>query len=457
MRLTPDAWVAHHDGVRSLWLLWLTFSSVTVHAGAPYLLLGPMVGHTTSTNARIWVRASEPARVSVRISEREDLSKARTVKGSRLDLNAACAGELEIRELKPDTRYYYSVLLDGKPAIARPFPSFRTSPIEGQSGRVRIAFTSCVGGQGYQAAAGYADMASRTNFDLLIMLGDNHYANTNNIERHRAFYTDQRRQPGWKELTSRVPTYAIWDDHDYGPNNSDGTVKGKMESLRAFREHWANPGYGEGEHLGVYSKFTRGNVEVFLLDVRFHRTPNRATNAPHRTMLGASQLAWVKRGLKESRAPIKVLASGSEWQSGSTADSWANFKRERDDLLRFIEDNEITGVLLISGDRHFTAAYQVLGKWIEVTSGPIGSGTAELKNVPEVFLNFSATKGKYYCVYDLNTGASPPAVTLEVFRVGQGLVERRAFTWDEVLGKTRIKTLPIPEREEKPAAVTQNR
>ena len=442
-------------GVRLFWLLWLTFSSVCVHAGSPYLLLGPMLGHTTSTNARIWVRASEPSRVSVRISEREDLGKARTIKGGRLELADACAGELEIPELKPNTRYYYSVLLDGKPAMARPFPSFRTPPIEGQDGRVRVAFTSCVGGQGYHAAAGYADMASRTNFDVLIMLGDNHYANTNCLERHRVYYTDQRRQPGWKEMTSRVPTYGIWDDHDYGPNNSDGTLKGKAESLRAFREHWANPSYGERDSPGVYSKFTRGNVEFFLIDVRYYRTPNRATNAPQRTMLGQAQLAWLKRALKGSRAPIKVIASGSEWQSGSTVDSWANFKQERDDLFRFIEENEISGVLLISGDRHFTAAYQVSGKWIEVTSGPIGSGTAELKNVPEVFLNFSTNKGKYYCVYDLNTAASLPQVTLEVFRVGQGLVERRAFTWDEVLGRTKIKTLPPPPKEEKPATVTQ--
>ena len=36
--------------------------------------------------------------------------------------------------------------------------------------------------------------------------------------------------PPGKEFANvlrQVPTYAIWDDHDYGPNNSDGTAKGK--------------------------------------------------------------------------------------------------------------------------------------------------------------------------------------------------------------------------------------
>jgi hypothetical protein len=67
-----------------------------------------------------------------------------------------------------------------------------------------------------------------------------------------------------------------------------------------------------------------------------------------------------------------------------------------------------------------------------------------------MFLNFSDTKAKFYCVYDLNTATSPPEVTLEVYRVGEGLVLRREFTWDEVIGLTKI--LPLPPSPETPAA-----
>ena len=79
-------------------------------------------------------------------------------------------------------------------------------------------------------------------------------------------------------------------------------------------------------------------------------------------------------------------------------------------------------------------------------------GFATAKNAPEMFLNFSATKGHFYCIYDLDTAASPPKVTLEVYRVGDGLAQRRAFTWDEVLGVTKIKTLPPSPKDEKPKA-----
>jgi alkaline phosphatase D len=170
-------------------------------------------------------------------------------------------------------------------------------------------------------------------------------------------------------------------------------------------------------------------------------------------MLGAKQLEWLKREMAMSKAKIKVLAAGGEWQVHGTEDSWKSFKRERDDIFQFIEEHHITGVLLLSGDRHFTGGYQVEGKWIEVTVGPLGSAAIVAKNSPEMFFNLSETKGHYYCIYDLNTAASPPAVTLEVYRVGDGLVERRPFAWDEVNGITKLKLLPpSPKAEPKPGA-----
>ena len=422
--------------------------SFPAFARSPYLVHGPMLGHTTSTNTRVWVRSSEPARVSVQISTNSELSRSRTISGARLTTDTAQAGEVFIHGLQPKTQYYYAVLLNGNPAVMPPYPSFTTPPPEGTDARVRFAFTSCVGFKGYNAAAGYADMATRTNIDLVFMLGDNHYANTNDLEKQRLFYADQRNQSGWRELTSRYPTYAIWDDHDFGPDNSDATLKGKEISLRAFREHWANPYYGETNNPGIYSRFSRANVDFFLLDVRYHRSRNKDTNLLKKTMLGPLQLQWLKRELLLSTAPVKVIFSGSEFQSHGTDDSWASFKRERDEILDFLQHAEISGVLLVSGDRHYTAAYQVRTNWIEVTSGPIGSSNIDAKPGGEMFLNYSPTKSKLYCVYDVDTRSRPPVVTLEVYRVAEGLAQRRVFTWDEVTGKTKIKPLPSPPKKE---------
>ena len=404
-----------------------------------------MLGHTTSTNAFIWVKASESAKFSVRIGTKPELSYGRTVRGPTLEAKSAFMDHLVVSELQPLTRYFYCVQLDGKPAMLPPYPSFTTASPEGQPAHVRVAFTSCVGYHGYDATAGYADMA-RTNIDLLLMLGDNHYANTNNPDIQRRFFFDQRTTAGWRGLSPGTPIYAIWDDHDFGPNDSDGRMKGKELSLQTFKEQWANPAYGEPDNPGVYFKFTRANIDIFMLDGRYHREPNKATNIVHKTHLGVKQAAWLKRELLASRAPVKLLVAGGEWQSFGTDDSWTSFKEEREEIFRFIEENQIKGILLLSGDRHFTGAYHVRGKWIEVTAGPIGSAPAGVKKSPEAFLDLSATKGHFYCVYDLDTVASPPKVTLEIYRVGDGLVERRPFTWDEVNGVTKIELLPPPAR-----------
>lgn len=400
-----------------------------------------MLGHTTSTDTRIWVKASQPARLAVRIGKQPDLADGKLVRGPTLEARTGCMGHLVVGGLEPAQRYYYTVLLDGRPALVRPYPWFVTAPPEGRDDRVRFAFVSCVGYHGYDAAAGWADMV-RTNFDLVLLLGDNHYADSPLPAKQRAAYYEQRRQAGYREITSRTPAYAIWDDHDYGPDNSDGTLVGKELSLQTFKEHWPNPAYGEPDNPGVYFQFSRGHVDFFMLDVRYHRSPNRSTNLATKTMLGPRQLAWLKRALAASRAPVKVLASGSEFQSYGTQDSWTSFKRERDELFEFIQTQPIPGVLLISGDRHFTAAYQVKGRWIEVTSGPLGSRYAESKPTPEMF--YHAGRGRFYCVLDINTAPRPPQVTLEVYRVGEGLVHRRPFSWDEVTGRTPLPPLAPP-------------
>lgn len=411
--------------------------------------LGPLLGDVTATSAKVWVKAATPGPLSVAVSKQADLSGRVSHKAPALDAESLFSAQVSINGLEPATRYYYAVLKGEEFVTPAPFPSFTTAPRDGASGHQRIAFVSCVGNTGPESAPTWADMASRTNFDLLLMLGDNHYGNTTNVAKHFEFYGVQRRLPGYADLSRRVPQYAIWDNHDYAPEPTDRRAAGKAESLRAFKMLWPNPSFGEPDNPGVYFKFTRGDIEFFMLDGRYHRDPNTAPEDGRKTHLGEKQLAWLKRELLASKAKIKVLATGGEWQTYSQAASWTSFLRERNDLFKFIEDNNITGLLLLSGDRHFTAAYQVTGKYLEVTSGPVGSKTVEPKPTPEMWWHGGKT-GTFYCIYDLNTAAAAPEVTLEVYRTDAGLVLRRAFTWGEVLGETKIPSLPRPIRPAAP-------
>lgn len=407
----------------------------------PYLVLGPLLGHVSSTNARLWLQASAPALVSVVVGQEEDLSDRVGFKAPKLEAASFFSAQVVLTDLEPAMRYYYAVLIDGAVATPKPFPSFTTAPPEGTNGHQRFAFVSCVGYNGFDSAATWADLATRTNFDLLLLLGDNHYGNVTEPVKHLEWLGAQRRLPGYREISRRVPQYAIWDNHDYGPDPTDKRQPNKADSLRAFKMLWPNPAFGEQDNPGVYFKFSRGDVDFFMTDDRYYRDPNNTPEDGKKSYLGEKQLAWLKRELLASKAKIKVLGSGGEWQTHSQAASWASFLRERDDLFKFIDDHKITGVLLLSGDRHFTAAYQAAGKFIEVTSGPLGSKNTDPKPTPEMWWNGGKT-GKFYCIYDVNTAVEPPQVTLEIYRASEGQVLRRTFTWDEVLGQTPLKMLP---------------
>lgn len=423
-------------------------------APAPYLALGPMIGHTGPQDARIWAKASHAARLSVRIGQNADLSDARVVEGPALGHESDFMGHALVTGLQPATTYHYAIALDGQPAMARPYPAFTTAPAPGAAGKTRIAFSSCVGRSGFMTAAIWAEMAARTRFDVLLMLGDNHYADTTAPEPQRRAYYDFRSVLGYAEITRRVPTYAIWDDHDYGPNDSDRTAVGKEISLQTFQQFWANPAYGQPDDPGVYFKFSRGEIDFFMLDNRYHRSPNRAPDDGTKTMLGAAQLAWLKRELLASRAKVKFIASGSEWEPNGHLDSWTSFARERDEIFAFLREHDLPGLIFLSGDRHFTGAYQIGGRFIEVTSGPLGSRTTNGINKPDMFLNL--VEGTMCSVFEIDTTSAEPIVKLEVYRGGFGLIHARTFAWDEINGRTRIPTLPpSPSQKTAPKAGTK--
>lgn len=417
-------------------------------AGEPFLHAGPLVGHVTGTTARLWAKASNAATLSFRIGEAADLSDARVVKGPALEEAASFTGQVEVSGLKPATRYYYVPLIDGDQALLPPYPSFMTAPAADSPGMLRIAFGSCVGPRGYTAAAVFGEMAGRGNFDMLLMLGDNHYANTTDRDLLRDYLFMHRTVGGFEEIIRRTPTYAIWDDHDYGPNNSDGTLAGKADSLDVFKQWWANPGYGEPGNPGCYYQFSHSGIDFFMLDVRFYRTPNKVTDDGEKTMLGERQLAWLKHALSQSRAKFKVVASGSEWQTLTQPDCWSSFARERQEIFDHITNNDIEGVLFLSGDRHFTAGYQIQGRFLEFTSGPIGSGNATLRENPERFTG--CDEGKMWMVLELDPAAAQPHLAYEIWQAGGGMLERRELTYDQVNGQTVIAPSPplMPARME---------
>lgn len=419
----------------------------TSFAAAPYIDLGPMLGHIGPESASIWLKGSGPGIPSLVVGQEEDLSDGKRHAGPALSSEKDFIESITVDGLAADTRYFYALALDDEIVTPRPFPAFTTASKIGTAERIRIAFSSCLGQEGIAPAAAWAQLDAHANADLVLLLGDNHYADTTARDGQAQAYFDHRSLPGFRSISARLPIYAIWDDHDYGPNDSDATAEGKEESLKTFKQFWPNPSFGEEQNPGIYYKFKRGQVEFFMLDVRYHRSPNKMIDDGTKTMLGERQWAWLKDSLEASEAKTKIIASGSEWQSNGHVDSWTSYPRERDAFFDFLREKEITGIFLISGDRHFTGGYQIGGEFIEVTAGPLGAKNFPTENLPDMFFNHG--EGKLYAVLDIDTTNETPKVIVEVHRAGDGIVHSQELPWAAILGQEKLETLPVEKTPEK--------
>src|SRR5271168_4488725 len=69
---------------------------------------------------------------------------------------------------------------------------------------------------------------------LLLLLGDNIYADTKNMDVMRAKYAKLAAMPGFDTLRKTCPILATWDDHDLGANDAGSDYPMKDESQRIF-------------------------------------------------------------------------------------------------------------------------------------------------------------------------------------------------------------------------------
>jgi len=329
------------------------FRSFAAAPGYPRLMEGPMVGAVTPDSITFWGRASGEFDVDVEYSTDpsfrapERSAIVRAMAASDFTVRITVAG------LSPATRYYYRLRVDGIADRYRLTP-FWTHTAPAAPAPFRLAFGSCARHQLDAEQPIFRSIAA-ADPDVFFWLGDNIYADSISPWVFAEDYRRQRAVASTLPLMRTVPQLAIWDDHDFGLNNSDLSNPNREVSLAAFRNYWANPSYGLPDCPGVFFPYAYGGVDFFMLDGRYYRTPNTEPDGPGKTLLGACQGEWLRQALAASRAPFKVLVCGSGWSSadGPTGDTWAAFLRERDTLFDFIRDRGIEGVFCLSGDTHF--------------------------------------------------------------------------------------------------------
>jgi len=196
---------------------------------------------------------------------------------------------------------------------------------------------------------------------LFLHNGDLHYENiaVDDVRVFRAAYGRALTSATQSVLYRSTAVNYMWDDHDFGPNNSDRTSPSRAASRAAYRE--MVPHYPLADEAAIYHAFTIGRVRFIVSDTRSERDPPGVPEGPARTMLGAKQKAWLKHELLAARdtAALIVWVNSVPWIGRDTGseneDRWTGFTTERAEIAAFLEQHDIRNLCVISGDAHMLA------------------------------------------------------------------------------------------------------
>lgn len=398
---------------------------------------GPMVGYGEMTEIVLWVQTTASASIQYRYWIAGDQKTSRLSSKITTEAEHDFIGKVLLSDLQPGTRYEYEVLLNGKRVprpyrltfVTQPFWQWRTDPPS-----FSVAFGSCSyvndttsdrPGKPYGGNYDIFQVIAAKQPDLMLWLGDNWYYRENDYfssSRMRKRIAYDRAVPELQALLGSAHHYAIWDDHDYGPNDADRTYRLRGEALTIFKHYWANPAYGTLETPGVFYSFVWGDVEFFMLDDRFHRAPNAMPNTSDKRMFGRDQLTWLKESLVASEATFKVVVNGNQFLAHHRYETLRNYPAEFEELVGWIKDRNIAGVLFLSGDRHL-AELSVLHEpnfypLYDFTSSPLTAGIASNRKpeenqllVPGTFVNDARNFG----MLRFEGPANDRKVTLELY------------------------------------------
>ena len=369
------------------------------------LVSGPWAGNVELRNATIWVEVTPAIKnVAVKFYADSGLIPDKTVayKGELgKDFNPI---KIELNGLEMNTNYTYEVLVDGK-AVDPGFTTKFTTKDLWQFRKPAPDFSFLTGscayfnepkfdrpGKPYGGDSSIFETMANTPAAFHVWLGDNWYTREVDYStrwglNYRASH--DRGLPVLQKFMASMPQYSIWDDHDYGPNDIGKSYILKDESRKIFMNYSCNPSYGQKEE-GIYSVVSYGDVDIFLTDDRYFRSeggmPDSIDGKPNadKTYFGKMQLDWLKNALLFSKATFKVIATGGQILNPfSDFECMRFYSIEYKELMNFLAEEKINGVLFFTGDRHHSEVIKQERKGsyplYDVTNSPYTSGVGKVR------------------------------------------------------------------------------
>jgi len=362
--------------------------------------VGPIIGHTTTNHARIFLRGEHNkntlvfAGIRYRRQGEDHWSKGNFAK---LEPERDMCEVFALNSLSADSDYEYQAGWFSPMSLAHTVDTVRELPLQwpqqiyrlrtrsNQSGLPRayivgscrylqmtagIAFAPHLGDTIFASISRLVEQASPP-VSALLMTGDQIYVDDLNIiapdrefkeilHKYRVAFS----QTNIARLMSNLSTYMILDDHeieDNWPANKSKSDDYLYENaIRAYEVYQAShsPAHeltSEGllnKRLDKYwYQFTEGDIEWFVTDSRTRRN----LSATDRRILDAAQEQALCNWLIQSPARVKFVVTSVMLypdRKRPDDDAWQAFPEQRLRLLETIRAHRIKNVFFISGDIH---------------------------------------------------------------------------------------------------------
>ncbi|OHB74884.1 MAG: alkaline phosphatase [Planctomycetes bacterium RBG_16_55_9] len=309
--------------------------------------------------------------------------------------------KVKVAGLKPSTKYFYRLLYGPKRdnIVKGPTCSFKT--IGGKSAVQETKFAVVTGMnyfffqegpyrpqgayQGDDKHLGYPGLEAirKLKPDFFVGTGDNVYFDhpakgggsnrwTGTAWSDRAMTESQMRrkfheqfvQPRYAALFAEVPTYWEVDDHDYRYNDCDNTgnrMPTPEMGRRNFREQLPVVDPANPAELTYATFRINRDLQIWLVEGRCYRSPNKMPDGPDKTIWGKTQKQWLKDTLLASDATFKILISPTPLvgpdDRGKT-DNHTNldgFRHEGQEIFDWLKQSGFLdrNFYILCGDRHW--------------------------------------------------------------------------------------------------------
>jgi len=233
----------------------------------------------------------------------------------------------------------------------------------------------------------FLDLKSE-NLTFFLHMGDLHYENinTDNITRFYEGYYKVFKSYSQKQFFQSVPIFYIWDDHDFGLDNSNGKSPSKNSAHQVFKEFVPystlknklpaddskifpteatksiaesdqyNLNYESDDPYGIFRSFIVGRCLFIVMDLRSFKDliPN--------DILGNEQKIWLENQFKfaflNDQIKVVFLVSTIFWIDNKHEGEWADYPQTQALIANWSKiyvRNVGKQIMVLSGDTHAMA------------------------------------------------------------------------------------------------------